>query len=68
MKEFLVEHRNQKRAEKNINENKSTSDKDEKTSPAKRLRLRGDWSDTGRFILGIFSIESPYFQAQILVH
>ena len=56
MKELLVEHRNEKRAQKETRENKSTSDKDTKSSPAKRLRLRGDWSDTGKLILRIFSL------------
>jgi hypothetical protein len=56
MKEFLVEHRNEKRAQKEAHANKSTSDTNDKTSPAKRLRLRGDWSDTGKFILRIFSL------------
>ncbi|CAF1225503.1 unnamed protein product [Rotaria sordida] len=52
MKERLIEHRNQKRSKININENKSTlnniiQNDENKTSHIKRLRLRGDWSDTG---------------------
>ncbi|CAF1250023.1 unnamed protein product [Rotaria magnacalcarata] len=48
----LSEHRNEKRARRNTNESKPTVNEhspqdDKKTSQFKRLRLRGDWSDTG---------------------
>jgi hypothetical protein len=58
MKEYLIQHRNQKRTKATINENKSTQNND---SQVKRLRLRGDWSDTGIFIMKIFSIKYQYF-------
>jgi hypothetical protein len=45
MKERLIEHRNQKRTKINAQEEEN------KTSSVQRVRLRGDWSDTGRFIL-----------------
>ncbi|CAF1013771.1 unnamed protein product [Rotaria sordida] len=56
--ERLTQHRNEKRTKRNINDdsnnnnNKSTSNEsptteEKKTSHFKRLRLRGDWSDTG---------------------
>ncbi|CAF3255908.1 unnamed protein product [Rotaria sp. Silwood2] len=51
MKERLIEHRNKKQSKININETKPTpnniQEDENKTSPIKRLRLRGDWSDTG---------------------
>ncbi|CAF1102452.1 unnamed protein product [Rotaria sp. Silwood1] len=51
MQERLVEHRNQKRTKINMKENKPTSNNiqndENKNSNIKRLRLRGDWSDTG---------------------
>ncbi|CAF2987999.1 unnamed protein product [Rotaria socialis] len=51
IKECLIEHRNKKLTKLSINEKKPTSDKisndENKTSHIKRLRLRGDWSDTG---------------------
>ena len=66
MKDHFHEHRNRTRTSTNTKENKSTTDNhtNEKTSPVKRLRLRGDWSDTGnsffQFFLsiGIFSLDS----------
>ncbi|CAF4420320.1 unnamed protein product, partial [Adineta steineri] len=51
MQERLIEHKNNKRIKTNLNENQpvlnNTQDKENKNSPVKRLRLRGDWSDTG---------------------
>ncbi|CAF1290185.1 unnamed protein product [Adineta steineri] len=51
MQERLTEHKNNKRIKTNLNENQpvlnNTQDKENKNSPVKRLRLRGDWSDTG---------------------
>jgi len=48
MKECLIQHRNKKRTKTNINENKSTLNNTQNNdSKIKRLRLRGDWSDTG---------------------
>ncbi|UJR14015.1 hypothetical protein I4U23_001014 [Adineta vaga] len=51
MKEQLQEHHNKKQKRLDTKVNKSTSDKssdlETKTSHVKRLRLRGDWSDTG---------------------
>jgi hypothetical protein len=57
----LIEHRNEKQTRTNINANKSTvneassssttttTTQEKKPSHFKRLRLRGDWSDTGKF-------------------
>ncbi|CAM4750202.1 unnamed protein product [Rotaria magnacalcarata] len=51
IKECLIEHRNKKLTKLSINDKKPTSDKisndENKTLHIKRLRLRGDWSDTG---------------------
>ncbi len=52
--EHLKEHRNEKQRRANEQENKpipnETSPTQEKrSSQFKRLRLRGDWSDTGRW-------------------
>jgi len=53
MKDRLIEHRNKKQTKINPNEDKSTlnntQDNENNTSHVKRLRLRGDWSDTGIF-------------------
>jgi hypothetical protein len=51
--ERLIQHRNEKRARTNVNESKPTVNEsptiqEKKASHFKRLRLRGDWSDTGR--------------------
>lgn len=58
MKERLTEHRNQKELKVKPKEKKSTSDQvqndEKKTSQIKRLRLRGDWSDTGTFLITYF--------------
>jgi hypothetical protein len=55
----LTEHRNEKKTRTNIDDHKPTSTEtakstsptteEKKTSHFKRLRLRGDWSDTGKF-------------------
>jgi hypothetical protein len=56
--ERLTKHRNEKQTKTNVNDNKSTlnessttatTQEEKKQSHFKRLRLRGDWSDTGRF-------------------
>ena len=45
MKDYLVQHRNEKRSRlTKVKENKPTGNNQ---SNIKRLRLRGDWSDTG---------------------
>jgi len=50
MKEYLIQHRNKKQTKTNVNENKSTLNNTQNNdSQTKRLRLRGDWSDTGKF-------------------
>jgi hypothetical protein len=59
IKERLIKHRNEKRTKLNHNDNKPPSNNaqdNEKTTAAqvKRLRLRGDWSDTGMFCNKIF--------------
>ncbi len=41
MKERLIQHRNRKQTKIN------TQEEENKSSHIKRLRLRGDWSDTG---------------------
>ena len=56
----LSEHRQEKRTRSNLYETKSTAsntpdspsakEQDKKASQFKRLRLRGDWSDTGTFV------------------
>ncbi|CAF0943540.1 unnamed protein product [Adineta ricciae] len=50
--ERLTQHRNEKQARANLNESKATPNEsstapEKKPSQFKRLRLRGDWSDTG---------------------
>lgn len=69
MNDHLVEHRNRVQPSNNTKENKPTVDNSEKTSPVKRLRLRGDWSDTGRvFPFGFLPSMSFAMQVLILVH
>jgi head-tail adaptor len=51
--ERLKEHRHEKQTRTNVTETKSTinesaTTEEKKASHFKRLRLRGDWSDTGR--------------------
>lgn len=51
--ERLTQHRNDKQAQANLNESKTSSNEssttpEKKPSQFKRLRLRGDWSDTGK--------------------
>lgn len=47
MKDILVEHRKKKENKRKTSENKSTTDSESPTARIKRLRLQGDWSDTG---------------------
>lgn len=50
----IIEHRNERQAKLNQNDNRSSlndspTTPDKKASNFKRLRLRGDWSDTGKY-------------------
>ena len=60
--ECLAEHRKEKQARRTLQEsraiaNESAAAEEKKTSQFKRLRLRGDWSDTGRLndMMNIFA-------------
>lgn len=71
----LAEQRKEKQARRNVQvtraaANESAANAEKKTSQFKRLRLRGDWSDTGRLIdlVSVFPMSFCFHpKVQILV-